>query len=274
MNNLYNFTKFASNWTDTHIQMPVVFIGHGAPLYALTDNKYSIAWGEIGQAIPRPKAILSISAHWLTPGQTLITAAAHPRTIHDFGPIDERLFEMDYPAPGDPVLAQLISQTMASEAIGLDHVWGLDHGTWCVLHHMFPKADIPVLQLSINYRQSAYYHFNLGSQLAFLRRKGVLIIGSGNIVHNLKLLRFPEDSSYDWAIEFDELVKERIDQGDFHSLCRYEKLGTAALWSGPTADHYLPLLYVLGLKTEKDIITYPIEGISYGSTSMRSLLIQ
>ncbi len=274
MNNLNAFTNTVSNWKDTDATMPVIFIGHGAPLYALDDNKYSNAWKKIGQTVPKPKAILSISAHWLTPGKTLITAASKPPTIHDFGRIDDRLFEMQYPAPGDPTLAQEIAQNISKVAVGLDHDWGFDHGTWCVLHHMFPKADIPVLQFSIDYNQGADYHFELASQLTFLRKKGILILCSGNIVHNLSQLKFPESADYDWAIEFDETAKQLMDKGDFKSLLEYEKLGKAAKLSIPTPDHYFPLIYALGLKSEKDTISYPIEGISYGSTSMRSVLIQ
>lgn len=274
MNNLNAFTKTVSNWEDMDEIMPVIFIGHGAPLYALDDNKYSNAWKKIGQTVPRPKAILSISAHWLTPGKTLITAAPKPPTIHDFGRIDDRLFEMQYPAPGDPNLAQEITQNISKVVVGLDHDWGLDHGTWCVLHHMFPMADIPVLQFSIDYNQAASYHFELAKQLAFLRKKRVLIVCSGNIVHNLRALKFPETSSYDWAIEFDLMAKKLMDEGDFQRLLNYGKLGKSAQLSIPTPDHYFPLMYALGLKTEKDNLTYPIEGISYGSTSMRSVMIQ
>ncbi|MDP4665330.1 MAG: 4,5-DOPA dioxygenase extradiol [Flavobacteriaceae bacterium] len=274
MNDLKAFTNAVSAWKDTSQSMPVIFIGHGAPLYTLDDNKYSNAWKKIGQTVPRPNAILSISAHWLTPGKTLVTASQNPKTIHDFGRIDDRLFEMQYPAPGDPNLAQEIIQTISKVSVGLDHDWGFDHGTWCVLHHMFPDADIPVLQFSIDYKQGAAYHFELASQLSFLRKKGVLIIGSGNIVHNLRQLKFPETASYDWAIEFDETAKGLMDKGDFKSLLNYEKLGRAAQLSIPTPDHYFPLIYALGLKSGKDNISYPIEGISYGSTSMRSVLIQ
>jgi 4,5-DOPA dioxygenase extradiol len=274
MNDLNAFTNVVSEWKDTSQPMPVIFIGHGAPLYVLDDNKYSNAWKKIGQTIPKPKAILSISAHWLTPGKTLITAAPKPPTIHDFGRMDDRLFKMQYPAPGDPQLAQEIAHTISKVAVGLDHDWGFDHGTWCVLHHMFPNADIPVLQFSINYNQGAAFHFELANQLSFLRKKGVLILCSGNIVHNLGQLKFPEMSSYDWAIEFDETARLLMDKGDFRSLLEYEKLGKAARLSIPTPDHYFPLIYALGLKSDKDTLSYPVEGISYGSTSMRSVLIQ
>jgi 4,5-DOPA dioxygenase extradiol len=274
MNNLNTFTDTVSAWEDTDVLMPVIFIGHGAPLYALDDNKYSNAWKKIGKEVPKPKAILSISAHWLTPGKTLVTAAPKPRTIHDFGRIDDRLFDMQYPASGDPSLAQEIAQNVSTTTVEMDHDWGFDHGTWCVLHHMFPKSDIPVLQFSIDYSKDANYHFELANQLTFLRKKGVLILCSGNIVHNLGQLKFPETAHYDWAIEFDENAKLLMDKGDFKSLVNYEKLGKAANLSIPTPDHYFPLMYALGLKSEKDNISYPIEGISYGSTSMRSVLIQ
>jgi 4,5-DOPA dioxygenase extradiol len=274
MNDLRAFTNAVSEWKDVDAIMPVIFIGHGAPLYVLDDNKYSIAWKKIGQTVPKPTAILSISAHWLTPGKTLISASPKPKTIHDFGRIDDRLFEMQYPAPGDPKLAQEIAQKITRVDVDLDHDWGLDHGTWCVLHHMFPKADIPVLQFSIDYSKGAAFHFELANQLSFLRKKGVLIMSSGNIVHNLRQLKFPETASYEWAIEFDEKAKQLMDTGDFESLLNYEKLGKAAQLSIPTPDHYFPLIYALGLKSEKDIISYPIDGISYGSTSMRSLIIK
>ena len=273
MNNLSALYNTATVWDDTDSIMPVIFIGHGAPLYALDDNKYSIAWKQLGRTLPRPKAILSISAHWLTPGKTLVTATEKPKTIYDFGRIDDRLFKIDYPALGNPKLAQEITQSISQFKVSLDHDWGFDHGTWCVLHHMFPNADIPVLQFSIDYNKDANYHFELAKQLTFLRKKGVLIMCSGNIVHNLKELKFPESSSYEWAIEFDSLAKQIMNKGDFKKLINYEKLGKAAQLSIPTPDHYFPLIYALGLKSEGDNISYPIEGISYGSTSMRSVLI-
>ncbi|CAG0907536.1 unnamed protein product [Cyprideis torosa] len=253
--------------------MPVFFIGHGAPLYALGNNPYVKAWRKAAENIPKPKAIVSISAHWLTPGKTLVTATPQPKTIHDFGRMDDRLFEMQYPAPGSPELATKISQTISKVKVGLDHDWGYDHGTWCVLYHMFPDADIPVIQLSIDYAKAGDFHFSLAKELQFLRKKGVLIMASGNIVHNLGMLKFPENYAYDWAIQFDQEAKELMDNGNFQDLVNFQKLGKEAQLSIPTPDHYFPLLYALGLKTEKDSISYPIEGMSYGSTSMRSVRI-
>lgn len=273
MKNLDSLASTAALWEDTDKPMPAIFIGHGAPLYALDENKFSLAWRKIGKSIPKPRAIVSVSAHWLTPGKTLVTAAPRPRTIHDFGRMDDRLFEMQYPAPGDPVLAEEIAQTVKTVPIATEHNWGYDHGTWCVLYHMFPDADIPVIQLSIDYRQGAQYHFNLAKQLQFLRKKGVLVMGSGNIVHNLRELNWTESTSYDWAVEFDETSKALMDKGDFVSLINYEKLGRAARLSIPTPDHYFPLMYVLGLKTEQDSLRYPVDGVTYGSTSMRSVII-
>ena len=271
---LNTFVKEAGSWEDVDKPMPVLFVGHGAPLYVLDDNKYSRAWRALGEKMPTPKAIVSVSAHWLTRGSTRVTAVAKPKTIHDFGRMDDRLFEMQYPAPGNPELAQEIVDQVNTTPVRMDHDWGYDHGTWCVLYHMYPNADIPVIQFSIDYNKDAEYHFELASQLQFLRKKGVLIIGSGNIVHNLRMLQFPENKTYDWAIEFDQTSKDLMDKGDFKSLMEYRSLGRAAQLSIPTPDHYFPLMYTLGLKTEKDQLSYPTEGVTYGSTSMRSVLIE
>jgi len=274
MGDLNALSKWAKEWENYPVMMPALFIGHGAPMYTLNENEFSLKWRELGKSLPIPRAIVSISAHWLTPGKTKVTAAQSPKTIHDFGRMDDRLFEINYPAPGSPELAAEIRTGVKSVEVEEDLQWGLDHGTWCVLNWMYPKADIPVIQLSIDYGKGASYHFELGRQLQFLRRKGVLIIGSGNIVHNLRMIKFPEDEKYDWAIEFDQKAKELMDLGDFQSLIHYEKLGRAAQLSIPTPDHYFPLMYTLGLKTEKDELSHPIDGgISYGSTSMRSILI-
>lgn len=270
---LNELKKLSENLSEKDYTMPVFFIGHGAPLYALGNNPYVTAWRKAAESIPKPKAIVSISAHWLTPGKTLVTAAPKPKTIHDFGRMDDRLFEMRYPAPGSPELANEISQTISKAKVGLDHDWGYDHGTWCVLYHMFPEADIPVIQLSIDYAKDGSFHFTLAKELQFLRKKGVLIMASGNIVHNLGMLKFPENYAYDWAIQFDQEAKQLMDKGDFQALIDFQRLGKEAQLSIPSPDHYFPLLYALGLKTEKDKISYPIEGMSYGSTSMRSVRI-
>lgn len=273
MGRLSTFAQSVQSWPDLDYIMPALFVGHGAPLYALGENKYSLAWRQLGQAIRTPKAVVCISAHWLTRGATKVTAMLKPRTIHDFGRMDDRLFEMTYPAPGSPGLAEEISHTIASPAIGLDHDWGYDHGTWCVLYHMFPTANIPVIQLSIDYNQDGTFHYELGQALQFLRKKGVFVIGSGNIVHNLRQLTFPESTAYDWAAEFDEKSQQLLDKRDFQSLVNYRRLGRSADLSIPTPDHYFPLLYSLGLAMSNDTISYPVTGLAYGSTSMRSVLL-
>lgn len=214
-----------------------------------------------------------ISAHWLTPGETRVTYSLKPRTLHDFGRIDARLFQMHYPASGALELADQLIEEFADLAVTADAARGFDHGVWCVLCQMYPQADIPVVQLSIDYAQAPRYHFELGQRLRNLRHQGVLIVSSGNIVHNLGYLKFPEHSSYDWAIEFDQYVKKRVDQGDYEALLDYKKLGRAAQLSIPTPDHYLPFLVTLGLITPDDALSYPTEGMSFGSTSMRSLLL-
>ena len=272
-NSLNTFVQETQSWEDQGHTMPVLFVGHGAPLYTLDDNQYSRAWKKIAEDLPIPKAVVCISAHWLTRGSH-ITAMAAPKTIHDFGRMDDRLFEIEYKAPGSPELANLISEQLTQFHVEEDHKWGFDHGCWCVVRHMYPEANIPVLQFSIDYYKGGEYLYNLASQLGFLRKKGILILASGNIVHNLRRLRFPEETKYDWAIEADEQIKGLIEKGDHKSLIRYEKLGKAANLSIPTPDHYYPLLYALALKTEKDKISFPIEGITYGSTSMRSVLIE
>lgn len=256
----------------TDEKMPVLFIGHGAPLYTLDENKYNKAWKNLAQEIPTPKAIVCISAHWLTKG-SFVTAMENPRTIHDFGKIDDRLFEIQYNAPGSPDLAKEIAEKLMHLHITEDHSWGLDHGCWCVARMMYPEANIPILQFSIDYSKEASYHYELAKELSFLREKGVLILCSGNIVHNLGQLKFPENSTYDWAIEFDEVSKKLIQDGNHKALVAYQKLGREAILSIPTPDHYYPLLYALGLQNKTDEVSFPVEGISYGSTSMRSLLI-
>ena len=261
------------NAPDAYKLMPALFVGHGAPTYVLGENKYNLAWKKIGESIPKPKAIVCISAHWLTQGKTAVTAMPNPKTIHDFGGFPDEMYQFQYPAPGKPDLAKEISNTIINPSVELNHQWGFDHGTWTVLYHMFPNHDIPVLQLSIDYSKGAQYHFDLAKKLMFLRKKGVFVISSGNIVHNLRQIIFKESAQYDWALEFDETSKNLIEKGDFKSLINYQNLGKSANLSIPTPDHYFPLMYALGLKTEKDQITFPVDGVTYGSTSMRSVLI-
>lgn len=269
---IQSFVSESKFWKNGDATMPVLFIGHGAPLYTLDDNKYSRAWKKIAEEIPMPKAIVCISAHWLTKG-SFVTAMEKPKTIHDFGRIDDRLFDIEYTAPGSPELANEIAKTLTDLHVEEDHRWGFDHGCWCVARCMYPNADIPMLQFSIDYYKGASHQYEVAKQLSFLRKKGVLVLCSGNIVHNLGQLKFPENSTYDWAIEFDEISKKLIEKGDHQSLINYQQLGQAATLSIPTPDHYYPLLYALGLQSDKDKVSFPIDGISYGSTSMRSVLI-
>lgn len=273
MNDFKSLANTVSTWEDTDRIMPALFVGHGAPLYVLGENKYNQAWRKIGESIPKPKAIVSISAHWLTPGKTLVTSAPTPKTIHDFGGFPQEMYEFQYPSNGEPNLANDIVSTIQSIEVGLDHDWGYDHGTWCVLYHMFPKADIPVIQLSIDYSKGGQFHFDLAKELQFLRKKGVFVIASGNIVHNLRKIIFQEEAKYDWAIAFENKAKQLILDENFEALIAYDKLGQEAQLSIPTPDHFFPLLYTLGLKMKGDKITFPIDGVSYGSTSMTSVMI-
>jgi 4,5-DOPA dioxygenase extradiol len=254
---------------DREDRMPVLFVGHGSPMNALEDNEFSRAWGIMGRELPAPAAILCVSAHWETRG-TQITAMDQPKTIHDFGGFPRELFEKQYPAPGSPQLARLTRETVNSVPVELDQSWGLDHGTWSVLARMFPKADIPVVQLSLDHFQPPEFHYALGKELSALRRKGVLIIGSGNMVHNLRRMVW-QDQGFDWALEFDEKMKSLILSGDHASIIHYEKLGMAAQLSIPTNEHYLPLLYILALQDNQDQLRFFADRVTLGSMSMRSV---
>ncbi|TAK00515.1 MAG: 4,5-DOPA dioxygenase extradiol, partial [Candidatus Manganitrophaceae bacterium] len=229
--------------------MPVFFFGHGNPMNALQQNAYTKGWAAIGAEIPRPRAILSVSAHWYLPG-TAVTAMPRPRTIHDFGGFPRELYEVTYPAPGDAVLASFVQALLVPLPVERDESWGLDHGTWSVLRHVYPKADIPVVQLQIDEAEPALFHYKIGQRLAPLRDEGVLVIGSGNLVHNLHAYAWgrhvPEP--YDWAVRFEKRARELMVAGDDAPLIDYESLGRDALLSVPTPDHYLPLLYLLGLR--------------------------
>jgi len=260
-----------SLFADMGETMPVLFVGHGSPMNAIEDNEYSHAWEELGRALPRPRAILCVSAHWETAG-TLVTAMERPRTIHDFGGFPRALFEKLYPAPGSPELAEVVQQMVSGAPVGLDQTWGLDHGAWSVLCRMFPGADIPVVQLSLDHTQEPAYHYALGQALRPLRRKGVLIVGSGNIVHNLRLAVF-RDQAYDWAVEFDQTARDLILAGDHQALIHYESLGRSAQLSIPTNEHYLPLLYVLGAQEPGDQLRFFAESVTLGSISMRGVCI-
>jgi len=258
-------------FVDSDKKMPALFVGHGSPMNAIEDNEFSRAWEEEGKALPKPNAILCISAHWETAG-TLVTAMEQPKTIHDFGGFPRALYEKTYPAPGSPELARLSQELVQKTQVRFDRTWGLDHGTWSVLCRMFPKANIPVVQLSLDRTQGPAFHYALGKELRALRNKGVLIVGSGNLVHNLSLVAF-QDTGYDWAIGFDETVKQLILSGDHDSLIHYQNLGQAARLSIPTNEHYLPLLYILALQDEQEEIHFFAERVTLGSISMRSLRI-
>ena len=252
--------------------MPALFIGHGNPMNAVTKNAFSDAWRAIGRSIARPKAILSISAHWYI-SATEVTANATPRTIHDFGGFPKELYEVRYPAPGSPELARRVKALIPGAALSED--WGLDHGTWSVLSHIFPKADIPVVQLSIDETQPPEYHYATGKRLAALRDEGVLVIGSGNLVHNLHTYAWGRQdvAAFDWAARFEARARGLIIDGADERVVDYEALGRDAMLSVPTPDHYLPLLYVLGLRRPEDAITFPVEGIDGGSVSMLAVRI-
>jgi 4,5-DOPA dioxygenase extradiol len=254
--------------------MPAIFLGHGNPMNALSRNAYTEGWGAIGASIPRPKAVLSVSAHWYVPG-CAVTIAPAPRTIHDFGGFPRELFQVNYPAPGSPELARRIKDLLAPVPVKLDETWGLDHGTWSVLVHVLPKADIPVVQLSIDETQPSGFHYDLGRRLAALRDEGVLVIGSGNLVHNLHTYAWGAHGvqPFDWAARFENRVRELLLKGDHARIVTYEELGRDALLSVPTPDHYLPLLYILGLRWKDEPISFPVQGVDGGSVSMLAVQI-
>lgn len=250
---------------------PAVFIGHGNPMNALEDNEYSLEWELLGGKLPNPKSIVCISAHWVTE-ETLITAMDEPRTIHDFYGFPEELSQIQYPAPGDPVLALDICKNSKAR-IKPDQRWGLDHGCWSVLKRMFPEADIPVIQLSLNKKLTPAEHFELAQQLRYLRTKNIMILGSGNIVHNLSRLKWTEEA-HPWAVAFDGIVKEKIIRRDFGALINYKNLSVDAHHSIPTEEHYLPLLYILGMSNPNSKIEFFCEEVTMGAISMRSLIVE
>ncbi len=253
--------------------LPALFIGHGNPMNTLEDNRYTQVWQALGQSLLRPRAILAISAHWYIDA-TAVTAMAQPRTIHDFGGFPKALFDFQYPAPGDPELAARIQSLLAPLTVIADHDWGLDHGTWSILAHLFPQADIPVVQLSIAARQPAAFHYHLGRQLAVLRDEGVLILGSGNAVHNLQAVRWGEDSTpYPWATRTEQRVGECIERGEHAALIDYPSLDPEMRLAVPAPDHFLPLLYVIGAQRESDRARTLLKGVDLGSIGMLSVSI-
>jgi 4,5-DOPA dioxygenase extradiol len=257
-------------------QMPVLFLGHGNPMNAIEENEFVSGWREIGKSLPRPNAILCISAHWETRG-TLVTAMEKPPTIHDFGGFPKALFEVEYRAPGSPLLANETKRILNKTEVGLDEKWGLDHGAWTVIKHLYPDADIPVVQLSLDYYQAPQYHYDLAKELSALRAKGVLIIGSGNIVHNLGMVSWENINvpgyGYDWAIEADEKMKKFVLSGDHKALINYKSQGRAFNLAIPTPDHFLPLLYTLALKEENETVTIFNDRAIAGSLTMTSIKI-
>ncbi len=249
--------------------LPAIFFGHGNPMNALAVNAYTEGWRKIGETIARPKAVLAVSAHWYVPG-TGVTIATSPRTIHDFGGFPEKLYQVQYPAPGDPALARRVAGLLAPFDVQLDSAWGLDHGAWSVLKHVYPLADVPVVQLSIDMRKPPAFHYELGRKLAELRGENVLLIGSGNLVHNLRAYAWgaSDPDPYDWAVRFETAAREMMLAGEDKPLLDYGKLGRDAKLSIPTPDHFLPLLYVLATRQAGEKIAFPVEGIDGGSISM------
>lgn len=254
--------------------LPAIFFGHGNPMNALMNNAYTNGWRRIATDMARPRAILSISAHWFVPG-TGVTVSTAPRTIHDFGGFPRELYQVQYAAPGDPALARRVQALLAPLPVVMDTSWGLDHGTWSVLRHAYPAADIPIVQLSLDETRPPAFHFEIGQRLAPLRAEEVLIVGSGNIVHNLHAYAWGQHmpEPYDWAIRFETRPRDLLLAGDHRPLVGYEALGREALMSIPTPDHYLPLLYVIGTQQRGDGITFPVEGIDGGSVSMLSVRV-
>lgn len=264
----------ADSLEKTENKMPVLFIGHGSPMNGIENNQFSRVWEKLAKEIPTPKAVLCISAHWLTKG-THVTAMEHPETIHDFGGFPQALFDVQYPAPGNPILAAETKKIITTTDVGLDHDWGLDHGTWSVVKRMYPLANIPVVQLSIDYYKSAQYHYDLAKQLSSLRNKGVLIIGSGNMVHNLGLVDFSRinetDYGFDWALEMNAVFKNKILSRDHAGLINWQTMGKAAELAIPTPDHYFPLIYTLALQEKNESAAFFNDNAVGGSLTMTSV---
>jgi len=270
--NLNKFKILTDPFQNTET-FPVLFVGHGSPMNAIEQNEFTNGWQNVSRNLPRPAAILCISAHWETKG-TFVTAMEKPTTIHDFGGFPQQLFDVQYPAPGSPELAAETQNLIEKTAVGLDNSWGLDHGAWSVIKHFFPEADVPVIQLSLDYRQDAQYHYDLGKQMAALRNKGILIVGSGNMVHNLRMIDWQKpDAGFDWAQEANSTFKKLISSNDHQQLINYKKLGREIELSVPSPEHYLPLLYTLALKTDKEEVSFFNDKSVMGSISMTSVNI-
>lgn len=276
MSGLSGFNRYTEGLEEKEALMPVLFMGHGSPMNGIEDNEFSQHWSKMGREIPTPAAVLVISAHWLSNG-TRITAMDFPKTIHDFGGFPKALFDVQYPAPGDPGLAKETASLITSAPVGLDHDWGLDHGAWTVVKHMYPEAEIPVLQLSIDNNREPQSHYDLAKELYELRRKGILIIGSGNMVHNLRMLAWEKIKEpgfgYDWALQLNETFKNLIFERDHKALINYSKLGKEARLAIPTPEHYLPLLYSLALRGSNDQVSFFNDKAVAGSLTMTSVKI-
>ncbi len=257
-------------------KMPVLFMGHGSPMNAIEENEFVTNWRNIGKTLPKPNAILCISAHWETKG-TLVTAMEKPTTIHDFGGFPKELFDVQYPAPGSPELAKETKATITKTEIGLDEKWGLDHGAWSIIRRLYPNAEIPIVQMSLDYYQSPHYHYELGKELSSLRNKGVLIIGSGNLVHNLRMVAWDKLNmigfGFDWAMEADQKIRNYILDGNHQELINYKAQGSAFNLAIPTPEHFLPLLYILALQEKNEKLSIFNDRAVAGSLTMTSVKI-
>ncbi|MGV3539102.1 MAG: 4,5-DOPA dioxygenase extradiol [Rufibacter sp.] len=274
MTTLSAFRKFTEDLAPQDYTMPVLFVGHGSPMNGIEDNEFSQRWTKLAQEIPVPKAVLVVSAHWFTKG-TKITAMDFPQTIHDFGGFPKELFAVQYPAPGDAALAKETASLIKTAQVELDHDWGLDHGTWTIVRHMYPNATIPVLQLSIDYTKGPQYHYELAKELTALRKKGVLIMGSGNMVHNLRMMDWSmiHGGGFDWTHAMNEKFKDLIQNRAHQPLINYQTLGKEALMAIPTVEHYLPLLYTLGLQGKEEEVSFFNDKMVGGSLTMTSVKI-
>lgn len=272
MTSLSDLKKFSDGLARQENKMPIMFVGHGSPMNAIEDNEFTKEWVRIGKNLVKPSAIVSISAHWFTKG-TFVTSMENPETIHDFYGFPKELFDVEYPAKGNPALANQTKEIIHSAEVILDKEWGLDHGTWSVLRRMYPEADIPIIQLSIDYTKDAHWHFELAKELEVLRNKGVLILGSGNIVHNLRLVNWKNpDEKYDWAEDVNSKFKENILSNEFSKLINYNDFGSEAKLAIPTPDHYFPMLYILGLKQKNEEVLFFNDKTVLGSVSMTSFM--
>ncbi|HRH01532.1 MAG TPA: 4,5-DOPA dioxygenase extradiol [Bacteroidia bacterium] len=273
MTTLSGLKTATANLKEQDSEMPVLFVGHGSPMNAIEENEFSRGWQQVAASIPKPKAILCVSAHWETNG-TFVTAMERPKTIHDFGGFPQALFDVQYKAPGSKWLAEETKKSILTVPVGLDESWGLDHGSWSVLKHLYPAADIPVIELSLDYTKDTLYHYNLAKELAGLRKKGVLIIGSGNMVHNFQFAKWGSgglvETALDWAIEANEAFKKLISQNDFNSLINYRSYSKAFQLAAPSPDHYLPMIYALALRSKKDELSFFNDKVIGGSFSMTS----